>query len=127
LQFVENGIPDHLGIAPQLGIPIPHSLDATGFQKFLTLKIMLSLIGKSVLAAVQFHIQFGFLTKEVQKVNSQRMLAAEFITVEPPVTQPTPHELFGPGFFLPENAGTSGVGHVKMLCGFVFCVKRRVL
>ena len=47
---------------------------------------MFPLIRKTVLAAVQFHIQFRLLAKEIQIVNAERMLATKFVAVETPVT-----------------------------------------
>ena len=72
---------------------------------------MFTLVGKTVLAAVQFHIQLCLLAKEIQIVNAQWMLAAEFVAAEPPVAQPAPHELFRPGFNPAKLAGASDVGH----------------
>jgi hypothetical protein len=40
---------------------------------------MFASVGKTVLAAVQFHIQFRFLAKEIEIVNADGMLAAEFV------------------------------------------------
>jgi hypothetical protein len=37
-----------------------------------------------MLAAVQFHIEFRLLAKEIEIVNAERMLAAEFVASEPP-------------------------------------------
>jgi len=47
---------------------------------------MLALVWKAMLASIQFDIEFGFFAKEIQAVFSQRMLAAKFISIEPPVT-----------------------------------------
>jgi len=67
--------------------------------------------GKTVLAAVQLHIQCRLLAKEIQIVITGGMLTAEFVTAKPPVAQPTPHEFFGPIFSLAKLAAAFDVGH----------------
>ena len=42
---------------------------------------MFALVGKAMLAAVQFHIQFRLLAKEIEIVNADGMLAAEFVAL----------------------------------------------
>ena len=64
-----------------------------------------------MLAAVQFHIQFRFLAKEIELVNADGMLAAKLVAAETPVAQPAPHELFRPGFILAKLAGAGDFGH----------------
>ncbi len=70
-----------------------------------------------MLAAIQFDVQFRLFTKEVQIVITQGMLAAEFIAAEAPVTQPTPHAYFGPGFRLAKLTGAFDCGHEAMVNG----------
>ena len=92
-------------------IPEPQRLDAARLQELFAFQIMFALVGKTVLAAVQFHIQLRLLAKEIQIVNAAGMLAAEFVATEPPVAQPAPHQFFRPGFILAKLAGAGDVGH----------------
>jgi hypothetical protein len=71
-----------------------------------------ALIRETVLAAIQFNIQFRRFTKEIEIVFAKWMLSAEFVAIEPPVTQPAPYKLFRPGFLFAELAGAFGVSHV---------------
>ena len=105
LQLVENCIADALRIPPQPRVPEPQRLDAERLQELFPLRIMLSLVGKTVLAAVQFHIQLRLFAKEIQIVNTARMLPAKFVAAEPPGAQPAPHQLFRPGFHLAKLPG----------------------
>ena len=50
---------------------------------------MLLLIGKTVLAAVQFNVQFRFCAEKIQVVITERILPAKFVAGEPSVAQPT--------------------------------------
>jgi len=111
LQFIENGVADALGIAAQMRIPESQRLDAARLQKLFALLVMLALVGKTVLAAVQFNVQFRLLAKEIEKINAERMLAAEFVAAEPPVAQPAPHQFFGPCFLFAKLAGAGDFGH----------------
>ena len=72
---------------------------------------MLPLVGKTVLAAVQFDIQFRLLTKEIKMVNSDWVLAAKFIAAEATIAQPAPDQFFRPSFILAKLAGSLDVGH----------------
>jgi len=76
---------------------------------------MLALVGKPVLAAVQFHMQLGLLTKEIQIIITQRMLPTKFTTTESPVAQPAPHELLPPSFILAKLARACEVGPERIL------------
>jgi hypothetical protein len=111
LQLIENRVADALGVAPQMGIPEPQRLDAARLQKLFPFQVVFPLVGKTVLAAVQFDIQFRLLAKEIKVVNADGMLTAEFVAVEPSVTQPAPHELFRPRFIVAKLAGAFDVGH----------------
>ena len=111
LQLIENRVADALRVAAQMRIPEPQCFNATGLQKFFPLRVVFALVGKTMLVAVQFHIQFRFLAKEIQIVNADGMLAAKLVAVEPPVAQPAPHEFFRPGFILAKLAGAGDFGH----------------
>ena len=111
LQFIENRVANALRIAPQMRIPKPQRLDAARLQKLFPLHIVFALIGKTVLAAVQFHIQIRFLAKEIEIVNADGMLAAKLVAGKTTATQPSPHELFRPCFLFAKLADAFDVGH----------------
>jgi len=111
LQFVENRVADALRVPAQMRIPESQRLDASRLQKFFPFQIMFALVGKTMLAAIEFHVQLRLLAKEIQIVNAQRMLAAELVAAEPPVTQPAPHQFFRPGFIFAKLAGADDVSH----------------
>jgi hypothetical protein len=111
LQFFKNRVADALRIAAQLRIPEPQRLDAERLQKHLALFVMLSLVGETVLAAVQLEVQHRLFAKEIQIVNADGMLAAKFIAAETAVTQPAPHEFFRPSFLFAKLAGAFDIGH----------------
>jgi len=111
LQFIEDRVPNDLRLAAQLRIPKPQRLDAARLEKLFPFQIVFPLFGKTVLAAVQFDVQFRLLAKEIQIIVSQRMLATKLVCSEPPVTQPTPHQLFRPSFNLTKLAGALNIGH----------------
>ena len=80
-------------------------------QKFFARQIVLPLLGKTVMAAIQFNVQFRLLAKEIQIVITDGMFAAEFVIADPAVAQPAAQQLFRPGFNLAELAGALRVGH----------------
>jgi hypothetical protein len=98
LQLIENRVTDTLGVTPQIRIPEPQRLNAERLQELFPFQIMLSLVGKTVLAAVQFHIQFRRLAKEIEIINTDRMLPTKFVNGETPGTQPVPDKFLRPGF-----------------------------
>jgi hypothetical protein len=71
---------------------------------------MFSLVGKTMLAAVQFNVQFRLLAKEIKVVNAEWMLAAELVAAESSVTQAAPHDLFRPRFLFAKLASVFSVG-----------------
>jgi hypothetical protein len=111
LQLIENRVTNALGIAAQMGIPESQRLDAMRLQKLFPLSVVFPLVGKTVLAAVQFNVQFRLLTKEIQMVNADGMLAAKFVAAEATVAQPAPDEFFRPRFLFAKLAGAFDVGH----------------
>ena len=111
LQLIENRVADALRVPPQMRIPESQCLDAARLQKLFPLRIVFPLVGKTMLAAVQFHIQFRLLAKEIQMVNAEGMLAAKFVAGEPPCAQPAPDKFFRPGFNLAKLASAGDVGH----------------
>jgi hypothetical protein len=111
LQLIENRVTNALGIAAQMGIPKSQRFDAARLQKFFPLHVMLALIGKTVLAAVQFNVQFRLLTKEIQMVNADGILVAKFVAAKATVAQPAPDEYFRSRFLFAKLAGAFDVGH----------------
>ena len=111
LQLIENRITDALRVAAQMRIPESQCLDAARLQKLFPFQVVLPLVGKTVLAAVQFHIQCRLLAKEIEMVNSGGVLAAKFIAGETPVTQPAPDKFFRPRFFFAKLASAFDVGY----------------
>jgi len=73
------------------------------------------LMGKAMLAAVQFNRQFRLFAEKIERIVAQRMLSPEFIAAKTPIPQPAPHELFRPGFFFASLAGACGVGHEQIV------------
>src|SRR5208282_5879329 len=94
-----------------MGIPEPQCLDAARLHKLFPLRVMFALVGKAMLATVQFHIQLRFFAKEIQIVTANGMLAAEFVTIESPTSQPGPNRFFRPCFIFAKLAGAFAVGH----------------
>ena len=113
LQRVENYIPHELFLASQLPVPETKFLDPHRSEELCSLRIVSLLSGMPVMSAIEFNGETGFHAVEVEVVDPARVVAAELVTVEPAVAQPTPHELFGPSWFLAQSAGASGVGHGK--------------
>ena len=111
LQFIENRVANALCVAPQMRIPKPQRLDAARKQKFFPLRVVFPLVGKTVLAAVQFNIQFRLLAKEIKVVNADGMLPTKFVAGEPPVAEPAPDEFFRPRFPFAKLACAFDVGH----------------
>ena len=72
---------------------------------------MLSLIGKTMLAAIQFDVQCRLLAKEIKVVDADGMLTAKLVAAETPSAQPAPHEFFRPRFIFAKLAGALDVGH----------------
>ena len=64
LQFLKNRVADALCVPSQMRIPKPQRLDAARLQKLFPFQIVFPLVGKIMLAAVQFHIQFRLLQKK---------------------------------------------------------------
>ena len=111
LQFAKNRLANLLLFPAQTRVPEPKFLDAHGSQKGGSLDIVRLLARKSVSAAVEFNREVRFRAKEIQKVNSDRMSATEFVGAEPSVAQPSPNEFFGPRRFLAQSASAFDVGH----------------
>jgi len=115
LQLIKNRVTDASRIASKTRIPKPHRFDAARLQKFCSLRIMLLLIGKTVMTAVKFDVQFRFLAKEIEKIGTNGMTAPEFIGVEAPIAQPVPEEFFRPRLFFTKLPGAFDVGHVEKI------------
>ena len=101
LQLAEDRVPDRLSLAPETRVPKPQHLDAQGGKELLPLRVMVSLLWKSVLTSIQFNRQPCLFAEKIERVFADRMLSAEFVPAESSPAQPAPHELFCPGRFLP--------------------------
>jgi len=75
---------------------------------------MFALVGETMLAAVQFHIELRLLAKEIERVIADWMLAAKFVAVETSSAQPAPHDLFRPCFNSAKLTGSFDIGHDGM-------------
>ena len=64
-----------------------------------------------MLAAVQLNVQGRFLAEEIQIVDANGMLTAEFVAIEAAVTQPASDLLLRPSVLFAELAGAFNVGH----------------
>jgi hypothetical protein len=111
LQFIENHVTNALRITAQMGIPKPERLDATRLQKRLSLDIMILLFRNSMLAAIHFNVQSRFHAKEIQIVNAQGVLTAEFVAVEAAGAQPIPDKFFRPGFLFAKAPSAFHMSH----------------
>ncbi len=111
LQCFEDRIADRLFLPPQLRIPEAKLLDAQRGQELRSLRIVSLLSGMPVLSAVELDGETRLTAVEIEKVNPARVITAELVGAEAPVTQPTPHELLGPSCLLPQDASVFSVGH----------------
>ena len=96
-------------------IPKPQDLVSLFSQVFLTFGIVIQLAGMAVPGTVELDGKARFFAKEIEKVNSLRMLASEFVTAESAVAQPAPHELLRPSLILAKLAGAGDFGHAGKL------------
>ena len=119
LQRVENNIPHILFLSSQLPVPEAQFSDAHRSEIFCSFGIMSLLFGKTVLPAIQFNREAGYVTVEIEEVFSDREIPSKLVGTEPPVAQPTPHQLLSPSRLLPQSASAFSVGHSRRLgwCG----------
>ena len=85
LQRPPNRLANGVVFAAQSGIPEAKHFDAARLQPGVTLHIFGLLSGRAVLEAVQFDVQPGFQTKEIQDVGPKWMLPAKFMACKIPV------------------------------------------
>jgi len=98
-------IPDDLFVSVQMRTPKPQHLDALIFQKRITGSIIDLIFRQAMLKTIHLDIQFCTVTKEIQDIGSERMLAAKFVFGKTPVAQPGPHQPLTPGFTQAQIAG----------------------
>ena len=115
LQCFKNGVADASRISTQMRILEGQRHDAARLQKLFSFLVVLSLVWKSILAAVQLHVQFCLLAKEIQAVIAKRVLAPEFKTAETTIAQPASHELLRPGFPFAQLTGAFDSGQEARL------------
>jgi hypothetical protein len=82
LQFLKNRVADALGVPAQMRIPKPQDLDSLCSQVFITFGIVILPVGMAVARTVELDGEARFLAKEIKKVDSLRMLAAEFVALK---------------------------------------------
>lgn len=111
LEFLKNYVANVLAVAMQMRIPKPKGFDAARLQKFLTLNITTLLFRKTVLASVQLDIQFSFFAEKIQVIITERMLTAEFVAIETPITQPAPQEFLRRSFLFAKVTSQLYIGH----------------
>ncbi len=105
LQRVPNGVPDDIFFTSQPAIPKAKHFDSTSRQPSIAFHVALFGFRRSVLPAVEFDIERGFQTKEIEYVGRIGMLSAEFVCGESPITKPLPKKLFSPRVALTKSAG----------------------
>jgi hypothetical protein len=113
LKRIENRVTNKLLLASQLPVPETKLLDAHRSQELSSLGIVNLLVGMPVMSAIEFDGEAGFHAIEVEVVNPARVVATKFVTAETAVSQPTPHEFFGPSLLLAQGAGAGWIGHGK--------------
>ena len=111
LQFPEYRFAYFFLATTEMGIPKSHGLDAYGFKKLLAGQVMLQLIRPAVGASVEFDVQRCFEAIEIKDVSANGVLPAKFVGAQTPVAQPTPEELFRPGWIAAQLAGARDFGH----------------
>jgi hypothetical protein len=94
-----------------MGVPEPQRFDAARWQKRRALGIVMARVRQAMLAAVQLNVQGRFLAEEIQIVDANGMLTAEFVAIEAAVTQPASDLLLRPSVLFAELAGAFNVGH----------------
>ena len=111
LQRIKNHITNELLLPAQLPIPESKLLDSHGSQELRPFGVMGLLFGKAVLSTVQFNRKTCLAAVEIEEVFPNRKTAAELVSAETSVAQPTPHQFLSPSRLLPQSAGAVGVGH----------------
>jgi len=109
-QRVPDFKPHRCEFVVQLVIPETQHFDALFRKKLVSLFIPRPLVGKTMSAAVEFHGQFRHRAIEIEKVDTARVLTAEFEFIETAVTEQTPQAFLGICGFLAEFAGEAAGG-----------------
>src|SRR5581483_8038008 len=99
LQLPEDRIANHLLVPAQARIPEAKLLDSDRRQKLCPLFITRPPAGMPMTTAVHFDGQRCFMAIEVDHIIAERKLTAKLVSAESAIAQPTPHQLFGPGWF----------------------------
>jgi hypothetical protein len=126
LKFPKDGIANHLRRASQSRIPEPELLDAKSRKIVRPLFVMLTLLGKTMLGAIQFNREASLFAEKVQGVSASRMLSAKLISTEPTGAQPAPKNFLSPSGVLAKCSGCVG-GHGLSVGRCVEVRKNRVM
>jgi len=89
--------PDTFSFPPHLMIPKAPHFDALFNQETVSLFVAVTLVWKSVPAAVQLHCESCRNAKEIEDVDAARVLAAKLEFCKAPVAQQSPQAFFGVG------------------------------
>ena len=91
-------------------IPEPQRFDAARDEIFFPFEVMLSLVGKTVLAAIQFDYEPGFNTGEVGEISVDWDLPAELVATDLPIANHPPQPPFSVGLIAPKLTRAKGAG-----------------
>jgi hypothetical protein len=102
LQETPQVLFDHFRFALHLRIPESLGEDAARQEIALVRFVPLCLLWKAVLTAIQFERELRFRAVEIHDVAPHRMLAAELVAGESPVSENSPEPALCLGHGLPE-------------------------
>jgi len=94
MQCFPDSQPHAFTISSPLMIPIPQLLDSLRGEKLFSRLVSDPLLRKAVLESIQFNREACNGAVAIEEISSQRMLAAEFESSEPPGMQRSPKRLF---------------------------------
>jgi hypothetical protein len=121
LEGIEYCVTNPFPFLPEPGIPEPQFLDAPALEILPSFSVMHLLFGMTVSNPIQLDGQSGLLTEEIERVTTDRMLAAKLVTVKSPITKPTPHQFFSPsGSFAQCASALPGVHASRLFSGLYF-------
>ena len=87
-QRIQNNLQHGFGLLQHVVVPEPHNADAQPGEGLFTPLVVGALLG--VLAAIELDGQMLFRTIKIENEIFHRVLAAEFVAEEAPVTQQMP-------------------------------------
>jgi hypothetical protein len=108
LQCAPDGVADHVAIPSQVGPPETQDLNASRFKPRIADRISRAMFRGAVLKPVDLDVEVSFEAEIIQNTFSERMLAPEFVCRKAPVTEPGPHQSFGPRIVLAQHSRDPG-------------------